>query len=153
MSQTIYIEDYSPKSFVVRGETTEYKEELKQLGGKWNSRLTDKQSGEKFGAWLFWSDKRLEIEGWLANGSTSSNTRNETRTETKRTSSLEEKIDRLTRMLESVCKHLDIEVPQPSPKMSKAKKSVPKTTQTSQTCVEDYVSDEEILPMKRLLKK
>ena len=37
MSSAVYIEEYSPKSFVVRGETKEYKEALKALGGKWNS--------------------------------------------------------------------------------------------------------------------
>jgi hypothetical protein len=64
----IYIEDYTSKSFVVRGETRDYKDALKSLGGKWNSRLTDKSTGDKFGAWLFWADKRDELEKWLSEG-------------------------------------------------------------------------------------
>ena len=63
------IENYSDKSFVIRGDSTrEYKESLKALGGKWNSRLTDKENGSKFGAWLFWTEKRPEIERWLEQG-------------------------------------------------------------------------------------
>lgn len=65
---SIQIEDYSEKSFVVRGETREYKDALKNMGGKWNSRLTDKQTSDKFGAWLFWSDKRKEVEEWMKMG-------------------------------------------------------------------------------------
>ena len=30
---SIFIEEYSPKSFVVRGDTLEHKESLKSLGG------------------------------------------------------------------------------------------------------------------------
>ncbi len=65
---SIYIEEYSTKSFVVRGETLNVKEALKTLGGKWNSNLTDKKTDEKFGAWLFWTDKKKEVEDWLKNG-------------------------------------------------------------------------------------
>ena len=35
------------------------------MGGKWNSSLTDRNNGEKFGAWLFWSDKRSEVNNWI----------------------------------------------------------------------------------------
>ena len=68
MSYNISIEEYTPKSFVVRGETQPHKESLKGLGGKWNSSLTDRNNGEKFGAWLFWSDKRNEVNNWLKKG-------------------------------------------------------------------------------------
>ena len=68
MSHNISIEEYTPKSFVVRGETQPHKESLKGLGGKWNSSLTDRNNGEKFGAWLFWSDKRNEVNNWLKKG-------------------------------------------------------------------------------------
>lgn len=70
---SIQIEDYSEKSFVVRGETREYKDTLRNMGGKWNSSLTDKKTGDKFGAWLFWSDKRKEVEDWVKNGCNISN--------------------------------------------------------------------------------
>ena len=64
----VYIEDYTAKSFVVRGETREHKDSLKSLGGKWNSALTDRESGDKFGAWLFWNEKRNDIQKWLEKG-------------------------------------------------------------------------------------
>jgi hypothetical protein len=129
MAQTIFIEDYSAKSFVVRGETREYKDSLKALGGKWNSRLTDKETGDKFGAWLFWSDKRSEIDGWFAKGcpdmentrvngsggrkepthtyGSSGGTDRQTALTIQR---LEAKVDRLSKMLEAVCALHDIEV-------------------------------------------
>ena len=65
---TVYIEVYSDKSFVVRGDTRPHRESLKAMGGKWANRLTDKESGEKFGAWLFWTKKRPELDGWVKEG-------------------------------------------------------------------------------------
>jgi hypothetical protein len=66
----IYIEDYTTKSFVVRGETRDYKDSIKSIGGKWNSSLTDRESGDKFGAWLFWNDKRVDVQKWIDGGCT-----------------------------------------------------------------------------------
>jgi len=60
--------DYTSRSFVVIGEDTRaQKENLKKLGGKWNSRLTNKETGEKFGGWIFYSDLRPSVEEWLKN--------------------------------------------------------------------------------------
>ena len=64
----VYIEKYSDKSFVVRGDTRPHRESLKAMGGKWANRLTDKETGEKFGAWLFWTQKRAELDGWVSGG-------------------------------------------------------------------------------------
>jgi hypothetical protein len=64
----VYIEKYSDKSFVVRGDTRPHRESLKAMGGKWANRLTDKESGEKFGAWLFWTQKHAELDGWVSGG-------------------------------------------------------------------------------------
>lgn len=61
----IFIENYTEKSFVVYGDTKRYKEQLKQNGGKWNSCLTNKETGEKFGAWIFPNMKRTVIEKWF----------------------------------------------------------------------------------------
>ncbi len=66
-SNNVYIEEYSPKSFVVRGDTQPIKDQLKSLGGKWSSGFTDKETGEKFGAWLFWTAKKEEVEQFLSN--------------------------------------------------------------------------------------
>lgn len=60
------IQTYTDKSFVLTGEDTLlYKDDIKRLGGKWNARLTNKETKERFGAWLFWSDKRSEVQQWL----------------------------------------------------------------------------------------
>ena len=61
----IYIENYSEKSFVLRGDTQDLKEEIKKLGGKWSIGFTCKKNGEKFAAWLFFMNKKPEIEKWL----------------------------------------------------------------------------------------
>ena len=59
---------YTDKSFVVRGDSTrEFRGSLKALGGKWNSRLRDKE-GNTFGAWLFWKEKEKEVKAWLEKG-------------------------------------------------------------------------------------
>jgi hypothetical protein len=63
--EDIQIQDYTDKSFVVRGETRKYLENMKTLGGKWNSSLTDKTTGEKFGAWIFPSMKKKEVQKWM----------------------------------------------------------------------------------------
>jgi hypothetical protein len=64
----ISIQEYSDKTFVVRGDTKPYKSSLKNLGGKWNSRLAEKDSEEKFGAWLFFNTKRDSVDEWFAKG-------------------------------------------------------------------------------------
>lgn len=66
--KNVYIETYSEKSFVVRGDTRPYRESLKAMGGKWVNRLTDKTTREHFGAWIFWTQKRSELEKWVESG-------------------------------------------------------------------------------------
>lgn len=108
MAPNITIQDYTDKSFIVRGNTTEYKDTLKNLGGKWNARLTDKESGDKFGAWLFWTDKREEIEKWLKNGCTNIEInqplfKNESApVSIKDLAELHKKIDNLTKLVQSL---------------------------------------------------
>lgn len=63
----IYSQKYTEKSIVVRGETKEFKESLKSLGGKWNSKLTDKSTQETFGGWIFPLSKTSEVEKWMRN--------------------------------------------------------------------------------------
>ena len=174
MAQTIYIEDYSAKSFVVRGETREYKESLRSLGGKWNSRLTDKETGDKFGAWLFWSDKRSELDGWFKKGCPDvQSTRisgSEVRQEPTRTygstlkdtdrqtvlniERLEAKIDYLSKMLEAVCTLHNIDVIKPEVEETKVpikqRRVISKKTPTK-TFVEKFEiedDNENELPVK-----
>lgn len=59
-NNTLTLEDYSDKSFVVRGEDTKkYKEELKNLGGRFNKNLNG-GSG-----WIFSNKRREEVESFL----------------------------------------------------------------------------------------
>lgn len=113
MKQNIYIQDYSGNSFVVRGETLEYKDSLKSLGGKWNSRLTDKDSGEVFSAWIFWNGKRKDLDIWfkkrcpkLENNQTEYKQQDSTNNSNIQLNlnfqRLESKVDNLTKLLEQL---------------------------------------------------
>jgi len=66
----LLIQEYSDKTFVVRGDTKPFKDILKNMGGKWNSRLSEKDSDDKFGAWLFFNSKRSEVDEWFSKGCT-----------------------------------------------------------------------------------
>ena len=57
----IFIEDYSAKSFVVLGNTIIYKEDIKQLGGKFNKNL----SGNRVG-WIFPTSLRDSVTTWIS---------------------------------------------------------------------------------------
>ncbi len=52
-SDTIEINDYTEKTFIVQGNTKDYKDKLKEIGGKWNGI-------KKF--WIFPNSKREEVE-------------------------------------------------------------------------------------------
>ena len=56
----IYIENYTEKSFVVLGDTRPHKENIKKLGGKWNSRLKDNKMG-----WIFPMSKKDSVEKYI----------------------------------------------------------------------------------------
>ena len=63
---SIALETYSDKSFIVKGDTKQYKESLTAMGGKWCANLKDKERpGYSFGAWIFWSAKKPEIQAWI----------------------------------------------------------------------------------------
>ena len=68
MSSSIQIVSYTDKSFVVIGDTKTHKDSLKNLGGKWNGSLTNKETGEKFMGWIFYSSKKREIQSWIDTG-------------------------------------------------------------------------------------
>ncbi len=57
----IYIEDYTPKSFVVLGNTKIYKEDIKRLGGKFNQNL----SGNRVG-WIFPISLKEQVSNWIS---------------------------------------------------------------------------------------
>lgn len=54
--------DYSEKAIVVRGNTKEYKEELKKLGGKFNANLKDGAG------WIFPKKNEDKVLFFIANG-------------------------------------------------------------------------------------
>jgi hypothetical protein len=58
----ITIENYSERSFVVRGDTRAYKESLKKLGGKYNSRLRDGPG------WIFPMTLKKDVESFKRSG-------------------------------------------------------------------------------------
>ena len=64
----IRIENYTAKSFVVRGNTQVYKSSFQALEGKWNDRLTDRSTGDKFGGWIFPMGKKETVEEWINKG-------------------------------------------------------------------------------------
>lgn len=65
------IEDYTEKSFVVYGETKNFKESLKELGGKYNSNL-------KVGpGWVFSKNNKEKVEQWMNSKSTLNDDENE----------------------------------------------------------------------------
>lgn len=67
--QDIYVQEYTPKSLVVRGNTKVYKDQLKQMGGKYNSRLRDDESSSGVSpGWIFAKNKRDLIDSFLYTG-------------------------------------------------------------------------------------
>ena len=56
---SIRIQNYSDKSFVVYGDTKEFKEVLKKLGGKWNRNLSDGPG------WIFPNNYRDDVNKWF----------------------------------------------------------------------------------------
>ncbi len=60
MSVTFYVRSYTPKSFVLYGDTKPFKEEIKALGGSWNPYLA-----ERLKAWVFPTTRRPIVNAWL----------------------------------------------------------------------------------------
>lgn len=58
----ITLEQYSEKSFVLRGDTRPYKEDIKKIGGKWAPKLQDGPG------WLFPKTKQDIVDKWLNTG-------------------------------------------------------------------------------------
>ena len=57
---SINIENYSDKSFVIRGsDTIKFKDTLKEFGGKWNSML------KNGGGWIFSNIHKEKIESFI----------------------------------------------------------------------------------------
>lgn len=55
----MFLSKYSEKSFVVTGNTKDYKEELKEMGGRYNAKLSC-GSG-----WIFSFNRKEQVESWV----------------------------------------------------------------------------------------
>lgn len=84
----IYVEKYTERSIVVRGDTRQYKECLKKLGGKYNSRLR----GEP--GWIFSKSKQEDVVNFIKKGERLS-TEEEIKEGEKRTKEWEHKRKRI----------------------------------------------------------
>ena len=156
---SVYIQEYSAKSFVVRGDTQPHKEALKNLGGKWGNSFTDKESNEKFGAWLFWTAKKPELEKWISNGmviTEKSSSPKKEKVTTTGSNDMTERINRMESMLidiVDVMESLDID------NIEKLKntdfyKWYAKQNESKFSADDTfYEEEEETKPRKRLLKK
>lgn len=106
MSLDLTVENYTDKSIVVRGSTKEYIDELKQLGGKWNSRLRDGPG------WIFPKSKEKIIKSFISSGQTtvvkqvSVSNQKKDNTIFNKLSLLESKVDALQITLEKILTHL-----------------------------------------------
>ena len=154
---SVYIKEYSAKSFVVRGDTQPHKESLKNLGGKWGNNFTDKETGEKFGAWLFWTAKKPELEKWINDGMiTTEKSYSPKKEQTTTSSDITERINRVESMLidiVEVMENLDIEDIE---KLKNTDFYQWYTKQNESKFTPDDAFDEEneeTKPRKRLLKK
>jgi hypothetical protein len=58
----IHIDEYSDSSIVLRGDTRPFKEDIKKLGGKYNSRL---QGG---GGWIFSKTSKSKVQDFINKG-------------------------------------------------------------------------------------
>jgi hypothetical protein len=142
------IEAYTEKSIVVCGNTKDYKDQLKEHGGKWNSNLT--KNGEKFGGWIYPISKKSALEKWI--GSVKKDPVKETLTNTvsnvtstsieKRLTEVEDKLNKILDLLQNVSNEGEF----------KTFKSKVLGLKEKNTVEEDDEEDEEI-PKKRLLRK
>ncbi len=155
------IKVYTDKSIVVIGNTTEYKEQLKDLGGKWNSSLTDKTSGEKFGGWIFPSSKKTTIENSLKTFKEKPKEKNvEKLSSEDRLKKIENKIDKLLLLFTKVVEKAE-EDDDMKTILSYTKellKNIDKDNFSSKQkniTIEDAedMEDDTSVPIKRLLKK
>ena len=156
---SVYIQEYSAKSFVVRGDTQPHKEALKNLGGKWGNSFTDKESGEKFGAWLFWTAKKPELEKWISNGmviTEKSSSPKKEKVTTTESNDMRERINRIETMLIDIVEVMesldidDIEKLKNTDFYKWYAKQNESKFSTDDTFDEE---EEETKPRKRLLKK
>ena len=158
-TNSVRIISYTDKSIVVIGDTKKYKDSLKNLGGKWNASLTNRETGEKFMGWIFYLSKQREVQSWIDNGSPDVV---ESKTESKQGESqpkmsilakpkvLPSSSDDRIRQLEKSIEMLIAKVASLEIEVSTLKKGTPKDEEV----YDEEVEDEEVqTPPKRLLRR
>ena len=142
--------NYSEKSFVVRGNTKDHKEDLKSLGGKWNSNLRDG------GGWIFSNTKLPAFKTWQESGKITNtnsyqsfqNNNNNSNTDLMLKTILSKvtNLDILHKKLDDICIRLE-----------KLEKTVHQGNdefiQTESEPEESESEEEEVKPLTRLLKQ
>jgi|694.fasta_scaffold00094_105 hypothetical protein len=161
-TNSVRIISYTDKSIVVIGDTKKYKDSLKNLGGKWNASLTNRETGEKFMGWIFYLSKQREVQSWIDNGSPDVvESKIESKTESKQSESqpkmsilAKPKVlpspssDDRIRQLEKSIEMLIAKVASLEIEVSTLKKGTPKDDE-----VEDEEDEEVQTPPKRLLRR
>ena len=162
-TNSVRIISYTDKSIVVIGDTKKYKDSLKNLGGKWNASLTNRETGEKFMGWIFYLSKQREVQSWIDNGSPDVvESKTESKTESKQAESqpkmsilakpkvLPSSSDDRIRQLEKSIEMLIAKVASLEIEVSSLKKGTPKDEEVD----DEEVDDEEVqTPPKRLLRR
>ena len=156
----MFIEDYTPKSFIVRGDdTVNYKDSLRDMGGKWNDRLTDKVTGEKFGAWIFWADKRVEITKWMVTKPKVTTSRNGVQISVEsRLANMEAMIGELVLVIQKMNPSCKESLSKTKFYQTKEAREPPKESSRSRTVEvsgfdSDVEEEEDVPPPRRLLRK
>jgi hypothetical protein len=159
--KSVSIISYTEKSIVVVGDTKQHKDSLKTLGGKWNSSLTNKETGEKFMGWIFYNSKRNEIQNWIDSGclpldlqenksETKLDNRQESKQESKRVETRSSDDDRIRQLEKTVQTLLSkLTLLESEVKLLKNSKSIP----NGDTEYEDVVEEEIQIPTRRLLRR
>lgn len=128
----VILEPYSDKSFVLRGDTRQYKEDIKRLGGTWGPNLKDGA------AWLFPKSKQDIVGKWLDTGDISDENIQ------YRSKSLEEQVKNLTTQVYELQKNVS--------KILDLLKIVveKKTNEEYNTNIDDDNDNEEVKPARLL---
>lgn len=69
MNDIISIIPHTEKSFAVYTNSVfRYMDSLNNLGGMFESKINHSESGEKYMGWIFYIDKKEEIQNWINSG-------------------------------------------------------------------------------------
>ena len=93
------IREYSAKSFVIIGDSREFKDQIKTLGGKWNTKLMIDDNLSS--GWIFPNSLRENVDKWFLSGELKSNFQNNSIKVTEE-SSLREELDQIKKKLDNI---------------------------------------------------